>query len=167
MTGCLKMRMFEILANNPDCQTRLLIEQIVGIEGPVPLKVRHVNRLRLEWGLGGKRGRPAKREPTGEDACRNMDLVESRPRISHAGPHLFDIWLETTDGLCETIGILQETVRTYKDEKQTDIAEIGGRGLQDGFESKWKTCSRGIALIAPLTKGPGAVQRQCPFFLTV
>ena len=34
ITGCLKMRMFEMLVDNPDCQTRLLIEQIVEIEDP-------------------------------------------------------------------------------------------------------------------------------------
>ena len=137
ITGCLKMRMFEILANNPDCQTRLLIEQIVEIEGPVPLKVRHVNRLRLEWGLGGKRGRPAKRGPTGEGACRNKDLVEIRPRISHAGLHLFDIWLETTDALCETIGVLQETVRIYKDDNPDDSFPLPNHG-RETIERRFK-----------------------------
>ena len=47
------------------------------------------------------------------------------------------------------------------------LRKVADRGLQDEFESKWKTCSRRIALIAPLTKGSGAVRRQCPFFLTV
>ena len=122
ITGCLKMRMFEILANNPDCQTRLLIEQIVEIEGPVPLKVRHVNRLRLEWGLGGKRGRPAKREPTGEDACRDKDLVEIRPRISHAGPHLFAIDREVNS---------EELARAFEDRKRGLICMLDANQYED------------------------------------
>ena len=144
ITGCLKMRMFEMLVDNPDCQTRLLIEQIVEIEGPVPLNVRHVNRLRLEWGLGGKRGRPAKREPTGEDACRNKELVEIRPRVSHAGLHLFDVWLDTTDALCETIRVLRETVRIYKDDNPDDSFPLLNHGSET-LERRFKAL-----LYAPL-----------------
>ena len=130
ITGYLKMRMFEILTDNPACRTRLLLEQIAEIEGPVPLTVRHVNRLRLEWGFGGKRGRPAKREPVAEGACRNKDLVEIRPRVSHAGLHLFDVWLETTDALCDTIRVLQETIRIYKEDNPDDSFPLLNHGSE-------------------------------------
>ena len=113
ITGYLKLRMFEILADNPDCPTRLLIEQIEEIEGSVPLQVRHVNRLRLEWGVSAKVGRPAKSEPD-EGVGRNDNLIEVRPNIAFAGLNLFDAWLETTDVVSEPVRILMETVEHYK-----------------------------------------------------
>ena len=139
------MRMLEILADNRDCPTSLLMEQSAETEGPVSITVRHVNRSRLEWGFGGKRGRPAKREPTGEDACRNKEFVEIRPRVSHAGLHLFDVWLDTTDAHCETIRVLRETVRIYKDENPDHSFPLLNHGSET-LERRFKAL-----LYAPLS----------------
>ena len=61
-----KLRMLAILAEAPDCPTRILIEKTAEIEGRFTATVRQVNRLRLQWGLNRSRGRP--RNPTDEDA---------------------------------------------------------------------------------------------------
>ncbi len=107
-----KMRMYKILKDDPDCPTRVLLEEITEIEEPVKFTVRQVNRLRREWGVNRKRGRPFKAEPL-RGTNQRKDLVVLRPNISFTGLHLFDDWMEQQDGFYELIQLLKETIECY------------------------------------------------------
>ncbi len=107
-----KMQMYMILKDDPDCPTRVLLEQVTEIEGPINFTVRQVNRLRLQWRVNRTKGRPRKMHPF-RGTNQSKDLVVIRPNISFTGVHLFDDWLEQQDGFFELIQLLKETIERY------------------------------------------------------
>ncbi len=114
-----KMQMYKILKDDQDCPTRVLMERVTEIGRPVNLTVRHMNRLRLQWGVNRKKGRPCKTEPV-RGSNQNKDLVVIRPNISFAGLHLFDDWLEQQDGLYELIQLLEKAIAQYRIDHPND-----------------------------------------------
>jgi hypothetical protein len=119
ITQIQKMQMYIILQDDPDCPTRALLEMVTQIEGPVGLTVRHVNRLRLQWGLSRNKGRPCKKEPA-KGANQNKELIVIKPNISFAGLHVFDDWMEEQEGFCEIIQLLEKSIDQYENEHPND-----------------------------------------------
>ncbi len=114
-----KLQMLKVLQDHPECSTRFLIEKVTQIEGPVNLTVRHINRLRLQWQLNRKKGRPHKSNSVrGSNQCK--DLVVVRPNISFVGLHLFDDWLEQQEAFSEIVVLLKEAIENHKGSNPSD-----------------------------------------------
>ena len=107
-----KMQMYKILKDDPNFPTRVILEEVTEIEGPIKLTVRQVNRLRLQWGFNRKKGRPRKAQPY-RGTNQSKDIVVLRPNISFAGLHLFDDWMEQQGCFSELIQLLKETIERY------------------------------------------------------
>jgi len=114
-----KLQMWQMLKEDSECPTRLLIEKLIKIEGPVEISIRHVNRYRKEWGLSRQKGRPRKSDSK-EGCAQSKDLIVIRPNLSFVGIHLFDAWIEQQDVLSEVIVLLKETIENYKSNNPSD-----------------------------------------------
>lgn len=105
-------QLWEVLSKEPACPTRRVMEKLAEYETPLPIGVRHVNRLRVRWGLNRGKGRP---RGTGleKDSPSQGALVQLRPHVSFVGVHLFAAWLDE-QGTCEQVVLLlQQRIQEY------------------------------------------------------
>ena len=85
-----KVTIFKVLKKDKTISSNQLIKEI-NVEGiKLPVSQRHINRLRVEWGLSRIRGRPS-----GES--KSYNLVELKSNLSDVGVHIFDCWVEERD----------------------------------------------------------------------
>src|SRR5262249_39311488 len=53
-----KALLWQLLNEAPECPSRELLAQVAQRQGLVPVSVRHLNRLRVQWMLNRPKGRP-------------------------------------------------------------------------------------------------------------
>jgi len=109
-----QISIYKIVEQNPECPTRLVIENYAIVEKNFDITVRHVNRLRRSWGLSRKRGRPCRDEPVRGNSVVGAVIV-ARPSICFAGLHFFDDWIEEREDLRELIITLKQAIENYTD----------------------------------------------------
>ena len=78
------------------------------------ITVRHLNRLRVCWGVSRPKGRPrgttkkSKKSQCGE-------LVHVTPTLPSVGIHLFDLWLEQQNVFENVVTVLQQGISVYRE----------------------------------------------------
>lgn len=58
VTATHKARLRQLLTEDPNCPSRLVLHSIAETQGQISVTLRHINRLRKAWGLNRGKGRP-------------------------------------------------------------------------------------------------------------
>jgi hypothetical protein len=75
-----KALVLNLLHEEPQCPSRLLLDKIAHSHAPLDLSVRHLNRLRRQWQLNRPKGRP-RHAPCHRPAAPSADIVRVQPRL--------------------------------------------------------------------------------------
>ena len=108
-----KALLWQLLNETPECPSRELLAQVAQRQGLVPVSVRHLNRLRVQWLLNRPKGRPrhaARCPPVASGA----EVVRITPRLSFVGVHLFAHWLAYQGLLDTVVEQLTQAIEAYK-----------------------------------------------------
>lgn len=92
-------QLWSVLSEEPACPSVRVLEQMAQRGHPVPIGVRHLNRLRGKWGLSRGKGRP---RGTASVNAANPEgaLMTLTPHVMCVGVHLFAAWLDGQETLC-------------------------------------------------------------------
>lgn len=55
-----KALLWQLLNDDPNCPSRMVLQAIAETEGPISVTLRQINRLRKGWGLNRGKGRPCR-----------------------------------------------------------------------------------------------------------
>jgi hypothetical protein len=108
-----KAQLWNWLKEEPENPSRIFQEKFAQREEPLSISVRQINRLRVEWGLNRKQGRPcrvqfAKLSPS------SGGVVQVAPRLSFAGVHIFADWMEQQEKWGPVLARLQQEIEAYR-----------------------------------------------------
>ena len=91
-------RLWIVLKEDSTRPSRQVLKSFVEDGVPLDVSVRHINRLRQEWGLSRVKGRPRTRLSTQRtDSGTEKVMVTLTPHLSFVGVHLFSAWMEFGD----------------------------------------------------------------------
>ncbi len=99
----------------------ILLQYEVQLElGPNMITIRHLNRLRVEWGLNHQRGRP-RSSPFSEVQPEQKVEVSSnvlslKLNVPNLGIHLFDHWLEQQGFFKGVVQVLHRAISFYREQ---------------------------------------------------
>jgi len=122
LTGFQQSVLWSLCMKEPDRPTSLVLIHLAEDGEPLSISVRHVNRLRVDWGLQRGKGRPrghptkAGHGGTGEvsERAEQGDLVQMTPSLSYVGVHLFAAWLDE-QGLCvQVVTLITQCIQQYR-----------------------------------------------------
>jgi hypothetical protein len=108
-----KALLWQLLNEAPECPSRELLAKVAQRQGLVPVSVRHLNRLRVQWTLNRPKGRP--RHAAGcLPVASGTEVVRIIPRLSFVGVHLFAHWLNHQGRLDTVVEQLMQAVEAHK-----------------------------------------------------
>jgi hypothetical protein len=108
-----KAILWKLLNEDPECPSRKLLAKVAQRQGLVPVSVRHLNRLRVQWTLNRSKGRP--RHAAGcLPVASGAEVVRIIPRLSFVGVHLFTHWLDQQGALGSVVAQLKQAVEAHK-----------------------------------------------------
>jgi hypothetical protein len=105
--------MWAILRDDPQCPTRVLLDNMAQTPLPTQVSLRQINRWRAKWQLNRPKGRPRgsrfvpSRTP---DAA----VVQMTPHVSFVGVHVFSHWLDQLGILAPIVANLQQAIQAYR-----------------------------------------------------
>lgn len=108
-----KARLWQLLNEAPTCPSRELLAQVAQRQGLVPVSVRHLNRLRVQWMLNRPKGRP-RQAASCPPVASGAEVVRITPRLSFVGVHLFAHWLDDQGLLDTVVEQLTQAIHTYR-----------------------------------------------------
>ncbi len=109
-----KALVFNLLHEEPQCPSRLLLDKIAQSHAPLDISVRHLNRLRRQWQLGRPKGRP-RHAPCHWPAAASADIVRVQPRLPYMGVHLFKHWLDQQGAFAPIVAQLQLAIAAHQE----------------------------------------------------
>ena len=101
------------LHENPQCPSRMILDNAAQAQVPMPVSVRHLNRLRARWGLNRRPGRP-RQDHASLPVVSGQDRMPQPLHLSFVGVHLFALWLEHHHALDLVVRGLQQAIRVYQ-----------------------------------------------------
>jgi hypothetical protein len=101
------------LHEDPQCPSRMILDKAVQAQVPMPVSLRHLNRVRARWGLGRHRGRPRQGSAPLPVVC-GQDPMPLSSRLSFVGVHLFVLWLEQQQALDPVVSGLLQAIQAYQ-----------------------------------------------------
>lgn len=114
-----KQWLWNRLQENAECPSRVLCEQLSQRQPGLEISARHLNRLRVQWGLNRGRGRPRK-APSGGEHNGGAELIELTAQLGFVGVHLLAHWLEQEQGFEPVMERLQEAIEAYQQSHPDD-----------------------------------------------
>ena len=108
-----KALLWTLLHEDPECPTRGLLDKVAHRQRPMAVSVRHLNRWRAQWQRNRRKGRPRQAEgrpPVASGAA----LVQSTPRLSGVGVHLFAPWLDQPEAFGPVVAQLQQAREAHQ-----------------------------------------------------
>src|SRR5262244_517354 len=108
-----KALLWQLLNEAPECPSRELLAKVAQRPGLVPVSVRHLNRLRVQWMLNRPKGRP-RHAASCPPVASGTEVVRITPRLSFVGVHLFAHWLDHQGLLDTVVEQLTQAVEAYK-----------------------------------------------------
>ena len=82
-----KTLLWTLLHEDPECPSRVLLDKVAQTHAPLPVSIRHLNRLRATWQLNRRKGRPRQRALSAPIAS-GAAVAQVTPRLSCVGVHL-------------------------------------------------------------------------------
>jgi hypothetical protein len=107
-----KRRLWNRLQENAECPSRVLCEEFSQRQPPLAISTRHLNRLRVQWGLNRPKGRPRKGQH-GRGENDGAELIQFAPQLSLVGVHLLAHWLEQEQGFEPVIERLEQVIEGH------------------------------------------------------
>ena len=114
LIGAQKDLLWNMLQGDPGISSIELLQRFEAISGRISITVRHLNRLRLSWGLSGRRGRPIRSKQVASSASGEVVYVEFN--LLYVGIHLFADWMEGEGRFVGVIELLLHWVEVYTQE---------------------------------------------------
>ncbi len=108
-----KASVFNVLHEDPQCPSRLLLDKVAQSHAPLDISVRHLNRLRRQWELGRPKGRP-RHAPSHRPAAASAAIVRLQPRLPYVGVHLFEKWLDQQGAFDPIVDQLKLAIATHQ-----------------------------------------------------
>ena len=111
--------LWELCVQNQTLTSREILMEAQARVNFMGITIRHVNRLRVSWGVSRPKGRP--RRTTKKKAKSQVgELVHVVPVLSSVGIHLFDLWLKQ-EGIFESVvTVLQQAISNYRKNNPDD-----------------------------------------------
>ena len=107
-----KALLWTLLHEDPECPSQVLLHKVAQTQAPLPVSVRHLNRLRVTWQRNRRKGRP-RRVPCPPPATPGAAVVQVTPRLSCAGLHLFAHWLDQHDAFGPVVARLKQAIEAH------------------------------------------------------
>ena len=82
--------------------------------------IRHVNRLRVSWGLNRDKGRP-RHSDSSKDSCSQKNLIRVKPDLPFIRVSVFDDRMEQNEGFSGVMLLLKQAIEQYS---QTNPGEF-------------------------------------------
>jgi hypothetical protein len=108
-----KALLWQLLNEAPECPSRALLAKVAQRQGLMPVSVRHLNRLRVQWMLNRPKGRP-RQAASCPPGVSGAEVVRITPRLSFVGVHLFAHWLDEQGLLDTVVEQLTQAIHTYR-----------------------------------------------------
>jgi hypothetical protein len=114
-----KALVLNLLHEEPQCPSRLLLDKIAHSHAPLDISVRHLNRLRRQWQLHRPKGRP-RHAPCHRPAAPSTDIVRVQPRLPSVGVHLFAHWLDQQGAFDPIVAQLHQAIAAHREAHPDD-----------------------------------------------
>ena len=101
------------LHEDPQCPSRMILDKAAQAQVPMPVSLRHLNRLRARWGLNRHPGRPRQGDAS-RSVVGGQDPVPQPSHLSCVGVHLFALWLDQQHALDPIVSGLQQAIQVYQ-----------------------------------------------------
>jgi len=108
-----KALLWNLLHEDPECPTRALLDKVAQSQVPMAVSVRHLNRLRAQWHLNRRKGRPGQ-TAWSRPLCASAAVVQVTPHLSCVGVHLFAHWLDQHDAFGPVVVQLRQAIEAHK-----------------------------------------------------
>src|SRR5438874_3140659 len=105
--------LWSLLQEDPQCPSRLLLDEAARRQRPIAVSLRQLNRWRVQWQLNRRQGRPRQTLYSGSPVS-GAAVVVVRPRLSVVGVHLFAHWLGHQGAFDPVVAQLTQAVETHK-----------------------------------------------------
>ena len=105
--------LWSLLQEDPQCPSRLLLDEAARQQRPIAVSLRQLNRWRVQWQLNRRQGRP-RQTPSPRSAVSGVAIVRIRPRLSFVGVHLFAHWLDHQRAFDLVVAQLTQAIETHK-----------------------------------------------------
>jgi len=102
--------LWTLLHEAPECPSRVLLDKVAQRQAPIAVSVRHLNRLRVQWKLNRRKGRPGQ-AAWSRPVASGAEVVALTPRLSCVGVHLFAHWLAQHEGFTPVVARLQQAIQ--------------------------------------------------------
>jgi hypothetical protein len=106
-----KALLWTLLHEDPACPSRVLLDKVAQTQAPLPVSIRHLNRVRATWHLNRRKGRP---RHAACSATAGGALVQITPHLLCVGVHLFARWLDQQDAFRPVVARLQQAIEAHK-----------------------------------------------------
>jgi hypothetical protein len=106
-----KALLWTLLHEDPACPSRVLLDKVAQRHAPLPVSIRHLNRVRATWQLNRRKGRP---RHAACSAAAGGALVQITPHLSCVGVHLFAHGLDQQDAFRPVVARLQQAIEAHK-----------------------------------------------------
>lgn len=104
-----KALLWTLLHKDPECPSHVLLNKVAQTQAPIPVSVRHLNRLRVTWQLNRRKGRP-RQVPCPSPVASGTEVVQITPRLSYVGVHLLAHWLDQQGALSPVVTQLTQAI---------------------------------------------------------
>lgn len=111
LIGVQKDLLWNMLQDDPGISSLELLQRFEAISGRISITIRHLNRLRLSWGLSGRQGRRIGSKKVASHASGEVVCVEFN--LLYIGIHLFADWMEGEGRFVGVIEGLLHCVEIY------------------------------------------------------
>ena len=114
-----KACLVNLLHEDPQCPSRLLLDKVAQNHVPLDISVRHLNRLRRGWELSRPKGRP-RCMPCHRPTAASAKIVQVQPRLLDVGVHLFEHWLDQQGAFDPIVAQLKQATQAYQQAHPND-----------------------------------------------
>ena len=112
ITELQQAQLWAVLNEEPACPSIRVLEKMMQSYEPVPIGIRQVNRLRVNWGLSRGKGRPRGRAAAKVSESQGT-LMHLTPQLLWVGAHLFAAWMDGQEIFGQVVMLLQQRIHSY------------------------------------------------------
>src|SRR3989475_1433152 len=105
--------LWSLLQEDPQCPSRLLLDEAARRQRPMAVSLRQLNRWRVHWQRNRRPGRP-RHTPYSGSPVSGAAVVRVRPRLSCVGVQLLAPWLDHQGAFDPVVAQLTQAVETHQ-----------------------------------------------------
>jgi len=108
-----KALLWTLLHEDPECPSRVLLDKVAQTHAPLPVSIRHLNRVRATWQRNRRQGRP-RRLALSAPVSSGAAVAQVTPHLSFVGVHLLAQWLDHHDAFGPVVAPLKQAILAHK-----------------------------------------------------